>query len=138
MQEIDVEITFRLIEPGPVLPVTCGADGPNVTTMGFHLMVKHVPPLVGCVIGPWDHNLRALLETDECELSVPCAEMGATATDIGNTSGADTDKFERFGIETMPSSAARPRLLSVLSPTWNGASSIEPTSALGGFQCRLK
>jgi len=123
MQEIDVENTFRLIEPGPILLVaTRGSDGPNVMTMGFHMMVQHAPPLIGCVIGPWDHSYRALRETHECVLSVPRASMSAVVTDIGNTSGADTDKFETFGIATMPGATVDAPIL---------------TDCIANLECRL-
>ncbi|PRD42598.1 flavin reductase [Phyllobacterium phragmitis] len=112
MQEIDVANAFRLIEPGPVLLVTtCGTDGPNVMTMGFHMMVQHAPPLIGCVIGPWDHSYRALRETGECVLSVPRASMSATVTDIGNSSGVDIDKFCTFEIEAQPGITVKAPLL---------------------------
>lgn len=112
MQEMNVEHAFRLIEPGPILLVTTrGTDGPNVMTMGFHMMVQHVPPLIGCVIGPWDHSYRALRETGECVLSVPRASMSATVTEIGNTSGAGTNKFQALSIETMPAATVGAPLL---------------------------
>lgn len=112
MQKIDVGNTFRLIEPGPILLVTTrGPDGPNVMTMGFHMMVQHAPPLIGCVIGPWDYSHRALRKTGECVLSVPRASMSAAVTDIGNASGADIDKFKTFGIETLPGVAVEAPLL---------------------------
>ncbi|WP_180900316.1 flavin reductase family protein [Martelella soudanensis] len=101
MKEIDPGQSYRLIEPGPVLLVTThGSDGPNVMTMGFHVMVRHDPPLIGCVIGPWDHSHSALLETGRCVLAVPRATMSRVVTRIGNCSGADIDKFGTFDLST--------------------------------------
>ncbi|MVA37551.1 flavin reductase family protein [Agrobacterium vitis] len=112
MKEISVDNSFRLIEPGPILLVsTCAAGEPNVMTMGFHMMVRHAPPLIGCVIGPWDHSYAALRDTGQCVLSVPRSNMSAVVTDIGNCSGGDIDKFETFGLATLPGNAGAAPLL---------------------------
>jgi flavin reductase (DIM6/NTAB) family NADH-FMN oxidoreductase RutF len=112
MREIDVFNTVRLIEPGPVLLVTTqGPDGPNVMTMGFHMMMQHEPPSIGCIIGPWDHSSRALRDSGECVLSVPRAEMARTVVDIGNCSGTEVDKFAAFELCTkLARSVAAPLL----------------------------
>jgi flavin reductase (DIM6/NTAB) family NADH-FMN oxidoreductase RutF len=64
MNEFPVSKVYRLIEPGPVLLVTTSQhDRPNIMTIGFHMMIQHEPPLIGCIIGPWDHSFTALRET---------------------------------------------------------------------------
>ncbi|MFD8817954.1 flavin reductase family protein, partial [Streptomyces sp. NPDC059627] len=78
----------RLIEPGPVILVTTRHRGiSNVMTNGFNMMVRHVPPLIGCTIGPWDHSYQALVETGECVISVPTADMAATVVGGGARAG---------------------------------------------------
>src|SRR5262249_15156967 len=72
----------------------------NVMTMGFHMMVQHDPPLIGAIIGPWDHSYGALRESGECVLAVPTVDLAKTVVDIGNCSGADTDRFAAFKLET--------------------------------------
>ncbi len=58
MQEYPVSKAYRLIEPGPVLLVTTFHKGrANIMTIGFHMMVQHDPPLIGCIIGPWGLQL---------------------------------------------------------------------------------
>ena len=69
-------------------------------TMGFHMMVQHDPPLIGSVIGPWDHSYHALRMTGECVIAVPALDLAETVVDVGNCSGAYVDKFERFGLKT--------------------------------------
>ncbi|MEV7284954.1 flavin reductase family protein [Streptomyces sp. NPDC093252] len=102
----------RLIEPGPVILVTTRHRGiPNVMTNGFNMMVRHVPPLIAGTIGPWDHSYRALTETGECVISIPTADLAATVVDIGNCSGADVDKFERFGLTAVPGEKVRAPLV---------------------------
>ncbi len=109
MREIPGGKAYRLLEAGPIVLVTTADRGrPNVMTMGFHMMIQHDPPLIGCVIGPWDHSYTALRETGECVISIPGADLASKVVDIGNCSGADTDKFERFHLTTLPSRAVRP------------------------------
>ncbi|MFD7056598.1 flavin reductase family protein [Streptomyces mirabilis] len=99
LQPHPLDQVHHLIEPGPVILVTTQHRGiPNVMTNGFNMMVRHAPPLIACTIGPWDHSYQALVETGECVISVPTADMTATVVDIGNCSGADVDKFEEFDL----------------------------------------
>lgn len=101
MEKIEPPKAYRLLEPGPILLVTTALKGKaNVMTMGFHMMIQHDPPLIGCVIGPWDHSYKALRETGECVLAIPAVDLAKTVVDIGNCSGADTDKFETFKLHT--------------------------------------
>lgn len=103
--EMPAEKAYRLLESGPVVLVTTRTDrGPNVMTMGFHMMLQHDPPLVGCVIGPWDHSYAALADSGECVLSLPTVEMAEQVTRIGNCSGSEVDKFKLFGLSTLPAS----------------------------------
>jgi flavin reductase (DIM6/NTAB) family NADH-FMN oxidoreductase RutF len=44
-------------------------------TMGFHMVVQHTPPLIGCIIGPWDYSYRALRETGECVIAIPTVDL---------------------------------------------------------------
>ncbi|WP_208452779.1 flavin reductase family protein [Burkholderia gladioli] len=116
LRDIDPSRTYRLLESGPVvLVVTHDGRRANVMTMGFHMVMRHSPPLVGAIIGPWDHSHAALRETGECVLAVPGADWAVTLVEIGNCSGAELDKFERFGLATAPSKqVAAPRLADCL------------------------
>lgn len=99
MSSMPPEKAYRLLEPGPVVLVTTqSARGPNVMTLGFHTMLQHEPPLIGCVIGPWDHSYAALRNSGECVICLPTADMAETVTKIGNCSGRDVDKFALFGL----------------------------------------
>lgn len=69
----------RLIEPGPVILITTHHHAvPNVMTNGFNMMVRQAPALIAVTVGPWDHSYRALVETGECVVSVPTADMADT------------------------------------------------------------
>lgn len=103
MKEIAASQAYRLLEPGPIALVTTSYDGkPNVMTIGFHMMIQHAPPLIGCVIGPWDHSYQALCETGECVIAIPALDLAGTVVDIGNCSGDSVDKFQRFGLTARP------------------------------------
>lgn len=99
LREHPLDRIHRLIEPGPVILLNTQHRGiANVMTNGFNMMVRHAPPLIGCVVGPWDHSYTALRETGECVISVPGSELAETVVDIGNCSGEDVDKFQTFDL----------------------------------------
>jgi flavin reductase (DIM6/NTAB) family NADH-FMN oxidoreductase RutF len=109
MREISAAKAYRLFEAGPiVLMTTADQERPNIMTMGFHMMVQHDPPLIGCVISPWDHSYAALRKTRECVISVPGVDLASKVVDIGNCSGAEVGKFARFHLTAISSRQVRP------------------------------
>ncbi|WP_158808524.1 flavin reductase family protein [Beijerinckia sp. L45] len=103
MRDVDPVLAYRFLEAGPIVLVTTADAGrANIMTMGFHMVVRHAPPLIGVVIGPWDHSHAALVETRECVICVPTVDLARKVVDIGNCSGDDVDKFERFGLTPEP------------------------------------
>jgi flavin reductase (DIM6/NTAB) family NADH-FMN oxidoreductase RutF len=94
--------SYRLLEPGPVvLVVTKQDDKQNVMTMGFHMVMQHDPPLIGAIIGPWDHSYAALRATKECVIAIPSVKIAETVVDIRNCSSSDTDKFDKFDLRAV-------------------------------------
>lgn len=105
MKEMPASKAYRLLEAGPVVLVTTASKGrPNVMTMGFHMVVQHAPPLIGCIIGPWDYSYRALRETGECVIAIPTVDLARKVVDIGNCSGETVDKFAKFKLTPLPAS----------------------------------
>jgi flavin reductase (DIM6/NTAB) family NADH-FMN oxidoreductase RutF len=97
MQRTDASKAYRLLEAGPIVLVTTAHEGRrNIMTMGFHMMIQHDPPLIGCVIGPWDHSYAALTAMGECVIAIPTVDLAKKMVDIGNCSGSEGDKFARF------------------------------------------
>jgi len=96
--------THRLLEPGPILLISTHHLGKsNLMTLGFHMPLQHSdPPLVALTLGEWDHSYEALKETGECVLCVPGVDLGERVVDVGNCSGAEVDKWERFGFTQVP------------------------------------
>lgn len=68
----------------------------NIMTMGFHMMIQHVPPLIGAIVGPWDFSKKALAATRECVIAIPGIDLAKKVVDIGNTSGSEINKFEEY------------------------------------------
>jgi flavin reductase (DIM6/NTAB) family NADH-FMN oxidoreductase RutF len=103
LKSMPPEKAYRLLEAGPILLVTTAHHGQaNIMTMGFHMVMQHAPPLLGCVIGPWDHSYAALCATGECVIAIPTVDLAGKMVDIGNCSGAETDKFEKFRLTKLP------------------------------------
>ena len=96
MKEFPLEKAFTLLEPGPVTLVTTAVGRKrNVMTITWTLVMDFTPKLA-FVTGPWNHSFHALVETRECVIAIPSADMSETAVRIGTCFGADTDKFRRF------------------------------------------
>lgn len=98
MDSLTLSRAFTLIEPGPVVLVTTH-DGArdNVMTITW-TMVLGFSAQFAIATGPWNHSYAALRETRECVLAIPAADRLDIAVGIGTCSGADTDKFARFGL----------------------------------------
>jgi flavin reductase (DIM6/NTAB) family NADH-FMN oxidoreductase RutF len=112
MKEVSATKAYRLLEAGPIVLVTTSDQGrPNIMTMGFHMMVQHAPPLIGCVIGPWDHSYKALLASGECVIAIPTVHLARKVVDIGNCSGDQVDKFSKFGLTPAPAATMAPPLI---------------------------
>ncbi len=111
MIELPLSKAFQLIEPGPVVLVTTAHKGKaNIMTMTWH-MVMDFTPQIGCIIGPWDFSFIALKATKECVLAIPTVDIAGKVVDIGNCSGRDVDKFEKFGLTPMPAEVVKAPLI---------------------------
>lgn len=94
---------YGLLEPGPVVMLTTALGGrPNIMAMSWHTMLEFEPPLVGCVISNGNYSFGLLEATNECVINIPTVEIAEKVVGCGNTSGANIDKFERFGLTPKP------------------------------------
>ncbi len=90
---------YGLLEPGPVLLLTTSHKGvANVMTMSWHTMLEFEPPLVGCVVSAGDFSFAALNTSRQCVLNIPTCDLATQVVGCGNVSGADVDKFAKFGL----------------------------------------
>ena len=112
MKELPLSKVYRLLEPGPVVLLTTAHKGrANVMTMSWHMMVEFEPPLVACVVSSADYSFAALRATKECVIAVPALELARKVVEIGNCSGRDVEKFERFGLTPAPAERVRAPLI---------------------------
>lgn len=94
---------YGLLEPGPVVLLTTARGArTNVMTMSWHTMLDFEPPLVGFVVSNGNYTFDLLKDTQECVINIPAVEIIEKVVGCGNTSGADTDKFEKFGLTPKP------------------------------------
>ncbi len=99
MKDLPLSKVYELLEPGPVVLLTTARKGrANVMTMSWHMMVEFEPPLVACVVSNANYSFAALRATKECVIAVPAVGLARKVVDVGNCSGRDVEKFERFGL----------------------------------------
>ena len=58
--------------------------------MGFE------PSLIGCYIWDANYSFEMLRRSKECVINIPTEDIAAKVVGIGNSSGRDIDKFEKF------------------------------------------
>ena len=85
-----------------MLLTTAGDETPNIMTFGFHMMVRHAPPLVACMTGAGHHSRETLNATGECVIAGPGVDLATKVVDIGNCSGRDVDKFDESRLTPRP------------------------------------
>ena len=88
---------FTLMEPGPVVLVTT-RDGRknNVMTISWTMVLDFTP---------------VFAITRECVIAIPTVDLLDRVVGIGTCSGADTDKFARFGLTAVPGKAVKAPLI---------------------------
>ena len=97
MRTLPLAKVYRLIEPGPVVLLTTSRKGKDdVMTMSWLMPVEFTPPLIACIVSNEHLSFEGISRTRECVLAIPDARLVRTVVKVGNCSGRDTDKFERF------------------------------------------
>jgi flavin reductase (DIM6/NTAB) family NADH-FMN oxidoreductase RutF len=94
-----------------VLLTTASKGRANVMTMSWHMVVEFEPPLVACVVSSADYSFAALRATKKCVIAVPALELAPKVVEVGNCSGRDVEKFERFGLTQAPAERVAPPLV---------------------------
>jgi flavin reductase (DIM6/NTAB) family NADH-FMN oxidoreductase RutF len=99
MKDLPLSKVYQLLQPGPVVLLTTARKGrANVMTMSWHMMVEFEPPLVACVVSSADYSFAALSATKQCVIAIPGRKLAPTVVKVGNCSGREVEKFERFGL----------------------------------------
>lgn len=116
MKALWIGKAFTLIESGPVVFVTTN-DGrrDNVMTISW-TMVLDFTPRFAITTGPWNYSYAALLKSRECVIAIPTVDLIDEVVGVGSCSGADTDKFAKFGLSRMKARHVRaPRIRECLA-----------------------
>lgn len=112
MKELALAKVYQLLEPGPVVLLTTARKSrANIMTMSWHMMVEFEPPLVACVISNADYSFAALRTTRECVIAIPTLDLAQKVVDVGNCSGRDVAKFEKFGLTPLPAEHVKAPLI---------------------------
>lgn len=102
----------RFLEPGPLVLVSSQWQGArNIMTMGWHTVIEFTPSLVGCVIAESNHSFHMVRNSGECVINLPTTALKDTVVRIGNTSGAEIDKFAAFGLTAEPADCVQAPLI---------------------------
>lgn len=89
----------RYLEPGPIVLVSSAWEGKtNIMTLGWQTVMEFTPSLVGCMISSSNHSFQMIRNSRECVINLPTTKLTDTVVGIGNTSGAEIDKFAEFGL----------------------------------------
>lgn len=111
MKAMRLSRAFTLLEPGPVVLVTTN-DGrkDNVMTISWTMVVDFTP-VFAMTTGPWNHSFAALRKNRECVIAIPAVDQIDTVVGVGTCSGADTDKFAKFGLTAVKGRHVRAPLI---------------------------
>jgi flavin reductase (DIM6/NTAB) family NADH-FMN oxidoreductase RutF len=97
--DLPVEKIRKFLEPGPIVLVSSSWKGKNnIMTMGWHTVMEFSPSLIGCLISSGNYSYEMIKKSGECVINIPTADLLEEVIGIGNSSGADTDKFSRFAL----------------------------------------
>ncbi|MFZ0964042.1 MAG: flavin reductase family protein [Terriglobia bacterium] len=111
-RDLPLSKVYQLLEPGPVVLLATARKGrANIMTMSWHMMVEFEPPLIACVVSNRNHSFAALRATIECVIAIPSVELAPKVVEVGNCSGRNADKFERFGLTPAPAQLVAPPLV---------------------------
>jgi flavin reductase (DIM6/NTAB) family NADH-FMN oxidoreductase RutF len=94
-----------------VLLTTARKGRANIMTLSWYMMVEFEPPLIACVVSNANCSFAALRATKECVIAIPALELAPKVVGIGNCSGREVDKFERFGLTPAPAKCVTPPLV---------------------------
>ncbi|WP_295921756.1 flavin reductase family protein [uncultured Xanthomonas sp.] len=93
----------RFLEPGPVVLVSSAwKQQRDIMTLGWHMVLEFSPSLLACCISSANHSFDLIRRSKQCVINLPTADLVDTVVGIGNTSGADLDKFAHFGLTAVP------------------------------------
>ncbi len=112
-REVSIAKSLKLIEPGPLVLVSTFDQRnhrPNVMTISWTMAIDWDGG-IALTTGPWNYSYEALQELKECVVCIPSASQVETVVSIGDVSGEDVDKFERFNLKAIPALSTQAPLI---------------------------
>ncbi|HEY2967003.1 MAG TPA: flavin reductase family protein [Casimicrobiaceae bacterium] len=95
--ECPVDKIRRFLEPGPIVLVSSAWRGEsNIMTMGWHMVMEFEPSLIGCYIWDENHSFELIKRSKECVINIPTVDLASVVVGVGNSTGAEIDKFATF------------------------------------------
>lgn len=92
----------RFLEPGPIVLVSSAWRGEtNIMAMGWHTVMEFEPSMIGCCIFS-DHSSNLIKRSKECVINIPTVDLASVVVGIGNSTGAEVDKFANFRLTAVP------------------------------------
>ncbi len=89
----------RYLEPGPIVLVSSRwRRKTNIMTLGWHTVLEFSPSLVGIMVSEENYSFEMIRDSKECVINVPTTALTDVVVAIGNSSGAQIDKFTEFGL----------------------------------------
>jgi flavin reductase (DIM6/NTAB) family NADH-FMN oxidoreductase RutF len=111
MKKMQINKAFMLIEPGPVVLITTNhGKKNNIMTISWTMVVEFAP-IFAITTGPWNYSYAALCKSKECVIAIPTVDLIDQVVGVGICSGADTDKFEKFGLTPVKGKHVRSPLI---------------------------
>jgi flavin reductase (DIM6/NTAB) family NADH-FMN oxidoreductase RutF len=100
MQAVELRHASRLINHGPtVLVGSAHAGRRNLMAAAWSMPVEFTPPRVVVVIDKSTFTRGLVLDSGHFLLTVPGRHQADLVYTLGSESGAEADKFERYGLE---------------------------------------
>lgn len=100
------------LETGPIVLVSSAHEGQrDIMTMGWHMMMEFTPALFGCIISGANHSFKLIRQSRVCVINVPTEDLIDQVVGIGNSSGAEIDKFAAFGLTAVKAAKVKAPLI---------------------------
>lgn len=102
----------RYLEPGPIVLISSQRRrSTNIMTLGWHTVLEFSPSLVGLMISAGNHSHAMIRDSRECVINLPTTALTDIVVGIGNTTGADIDKFAAFGLTAVKADKVKAPLI---------------------------
>jgi flavin reductase (DIM6/NTAB) family NADH-FMN oxidoreductase RutF len=107
----DIRRAFTYLESGPVVLVTTHtAERDDIMSISW-MMVMDYEAHIAISTGPWNESYQRILDTKECAVCVPGADLLDAAVRIGTVNGSEEDKFAANHLTRTPGEVVQAPLI---------------------------